>query len=523
MLFNSIEFLFGFLPLVMIVFWWLSRTRQHFAVGWLMLASLVFYGWQTPWFLMLLALSMVFNFSIASAMGRFSPGGAIRRMLLLAGVVLNLCFIGYFKYSMFLIENLNSLFETGFAPQRLVLPIGISFYTFQQIAYLVDRYRDEIENYGIVDYCLFVTFFPQLIAGPIVHPKEMLPQFSAAGGIPLRADNLAVGATIFFIGLFKKTVVADGLISYSSPIFVAVDNGATSNLVEAWCVALAFTLQLYFDFSGYSDMAIGLGRLFGIRLPLNFNSPYQAVNIIEFWRRWHMTLSRFLKDYLYIPLGGGRSGTTRRYCNLMVTMVLGGLWHGAGWNFVLWGGLHGTYLVINHLWQASRKRGGIERAEHRLWASVASQGLTFVAVVCGWVLFRATTLQGAGTLLESMLGLNGIVLPQKWLTAPENAFGLMTLLQSLGVRFEEMPHFKAWDEMLPIGALLAVAWFGPNTQTIMAQWKPAFESLTDAEINDRPAWATWQPTRTWAVVSSVVTVLGILQISRASEFLYFQF
>lgn len=523
MLFNSIEFLFAFLPVVMLVFWWLSGRSQRLAIGWLTLASLVFYGWQTPRFLVLLSASMIVNFAISSWIGRFPVGTWKRKGLLVAGVMLNLSFIGYFKYSCFLIENLNALVETGMTARQLVLPIGISFYTFQQIAYLVDRYQDQIQHYGFVDYCLFVTFFPQLIAGPIVHPKEMLPQFSQAGGVKLRPENLAVGFTIFFIGLFKKTVIADGLIGFSSPVFADVEKGFDTNFVVAWCAAVAYTLQLYFDFSGYSDMAIGLGRLFGIRLPLNFNSPYKSVNIIDFWRCWHMTLSRFLRDYIYIPLGGGRVGTVRRYLNLMATMLLGGLWHGAGWTFVLWGALHGVYLVINHLWHVVKKQLGLEQSTNSKWVIAVYRGITFVAVVFGWVLFRSTSLHAATSMFQSMLGLNGVILPDKWLTSPENFFGLMTLLQSMGVRFESMKHFDAWDEVLPLAGLLCIVWFTPNTQTIMGNWKPAYEEIPVADLQQRPRWATWNPDSRWAVISSLVTVVAILQISRASEFLYFQF
>lgn len=526
MLFNSYEFLFGFLPVALVAFWWLSRYGQRLTMGWLTLASFAFYGWQTPYFLLLLAGSLVINYAISSGMRYAASGGWVRRCMLALGVLLNLGFIGYFKYSCFLLQNLNTLIATGLAPHaphQLVLPIGISFYTFQQIAYLVDRSRDEIDNYNFVDYCLFVTFFPQLIAGPIVHPKEMLPQFTSAGGLRLRSDNVAIGATIFFMGLFKKSVLADGLIHFSGDVFTAAEQGAAPTLIEAWCAALAYTLQLYFDFSGYSDMAIGLARLFGIRLPLNFNSPYQAVNVIDFWRRWHMTLSRFLRDYVYFPLGGGRVGNTRRYFNLMMTMVLGGLWHGAGWTFVLWGTLHGLYLVINHGWHAIKKRIGMETTPSAWWSIAGSRGITFLAVLCGWVLFRATSLAAAGTMFQSMLGLNGIVLPIKWLNGSENLLGLMSALQSSGVTFAEMRGFRGWGEVAHLAGLLVVVWFAPNTQQILGDWQPAYESLSLEELQSRPGWAAWQPTPRWALVSSLVTVAAVLHLSRATEFLYFQF
>jgi alginate O-acetyltransferase complex protein AlgI len=519
MLFNSYEFLVIFLPLVLFVYWQLSTNHRRAAIGWITLASFLFYGWQTPYFLTLLVGSLIANYTISTAMSRVACGGWLRRTLLLLGVVVNLGVIGYFKYSFFVVENVNFLVGTAFKWHQLILPTGISFYTFQQIAYLVDRYRDEIENYSFLDYCLFVTFFPQLIAGPIVHPKEMLPQFMSGETHP-KASHFAVGLTIFFIGLFKKTFIADGLITLSGPVFDAAQQGHGSNLIDSWLAALAYTLQLYFDFSGYSDMAIGLGRMFGIRLPMNFNSPYKAVNIIEFWRCWHITLSRFLRDYIYFPLGGSRLGPSRRYLNLMATMLLGGLWHGAGWTYILWGALHGLFLIVNHSWIATKKRFGMDSLAPR-WQHVAlARSVTFAAVVAGWVVFRAPNLQSAGTMFQSMLGMNGVALPLKWLTGPENLLGVMTLLQTSGVMFSDLRVVHGRDEVIHLAALLAIVWFAPNTQQIMSDWEPVYETLS---IDAAKRRLIWQPTPKWAFVCSVVTVLAILQISRATEFLYFQF
>ena len=311
MLFNSYEFIFGFLPIVFLGFLWLASVSHFLAAGWLTLASLFFYGWWNPAYVGLLLGSIVFNFMIGVSIGRASGQGQRRRArwLLTAGVTGDLALLGYYKYADFFLRNVDALAGTHYAGLGIVLPLGISFFTFTQIAYLADAYQGKAREYRFVHYALFVTYFPHLIAGPVLHHKEMMPQFALASTYRLRWENIAVGLTIFMIGLFKKTVLADGIADYVGPVFSAHASGARLPILDAWGGALAYTFQLYFDFSGYSDMAIGLSRLFGVRLPLNFHSPYKAVNIIEFWRRWHMTLSRFLRDYLYFPLGGNRRGS----------------------------------------------------------------------------------------------------------------------------------------------------------------------------------------------------------------------
>ncbi|MDW8310963.1 MAG: MBOAT family O-acyltransferase, partial [Verrucomicrobiales bacterium] len=317
MLFNSYEFIFVFLPVTLAGFFWLGHHgRARWAIGWLVLASFFFYGWWNPKYLALLGGSVLFNYSMGLALSRRVRTGA-GRALMIAGVAANLLLLGVFKYTNFLVDNFNALCGTDWQVARIIIPLGISFFTFQQIAYLVDAWRGETREYNFVDYALFVTFFPQLIAGPIVHHKEMLPQFSQRGVFRFSPRDFAIGVSIFAVGLFKKAVIADGVAGYSTPVFDLAKNGGTPGFAQAWGAVLAYTLQIYFDFSGYSDMAIGLGRLFGIVLPLNFHSPYRATNIIEFWRRWHMTLSRFLRDYLYFTLGGNRRGPARRYVNLM--------------------------------------------------------------------------------------------------------------------------------------------------------------------------------------------------------------
>ena len=397
MLFNSDVFIFVFLPIVLAGFSASHRLFGHRgATIWLVAASLFFYGWWNPLYLWILLFSLAFNFLIGERVARNS---LTRRgkMSLTLGVIVNLGLLGYFKYATFVVENVLHLGGLEFGIRAVVLPIGISFFTFQQIAYLVDAYRAEAKEYDFFEYALFVTFFPQLIAGPIVHHKEMMPQFGSSDAGRISRLDISVGLSIFIIGLFKKVVLADTAALYATPVFSLADSGEPVALLSAWQGAVAYTVQIYFDFSGYSDMAIGLGRLFGIRLPVNFNSPYKSENVIEFWRRWHITLSRFLRDYLYFPLGGHRRGQVRRYVNLMIVMLLGGLWHGAGWTFVFWGGLHGVYLMLNQLW----RKLGDQRTATPL-GMFSGRMLTVLCVIFAWVFFRAETFGGAIILIRGM-------------------------------------------------------------------------------------------------------------------------
>ncbi|MDE8345963.1 MAG: MBOAT family protein, partial [Acidocella sp.] len=363
MLFNSKLFILGFLPLALLGF----RLSGRFARVWVLACSLVFYAWWRPAMVGLLAGSVLVNYTL----GRVVPE---RQGWLVAGLAFNLGLLGFFKYA--------GLF---FGITGIALPLGISFFTFQQIMFLVDRASAALAPVGLLDYACFVGFFPHLIAGPIVRPGDIIPQFKALRPGPQFWRNVAAGGEIFALGLAKKLVLADGLARFADPGFAAAAMGARLSLIEAWVALLAYALQIYFDFSGYSDMAIGLAGMFGIRFPLNFNSPYQARDIGAFWRRWNISLSQFLRDYLYIKLGGNRAGETRRVRNLMVTMLLGGLWHGAAWKFVLWGGLHGVYLVIYGWW---------ERFGVRLPAKLA-QATTLLAVCLAWVPFRAANFTAA--------------------------------------------------------------------------------------------------------------------------------
>ncbi|MBE7466318.1 MAG: MBOAT family protein [Planctomycetes bacterium] len=503
MLFSSHVFIFLFLPITLFVYLSLgARSQYSKALAWLTLTSLVFYAWWNPPYLAMILLSCLFNFGIGLALNRPSGTPRFRRLLLCAGIGADLLLLGYYKYIAFAVSSLAWLFDKPWSVESPLLPLAISFFTFQQIAYLVDVYQRQTREYRFMEYMLFVTWFPQLIAGPIVHHKEVLPQFASRRVFHFNPRNLAVGLTIFTIGLAKKVLIADPIALYATPVFSKALEGGTPGAAEAWVGALAYTFQLYFDFSGYSDMAVGLGRLFGIRLPQNFDAPYKAANIVDFWRRWHITLSRFLRDYLYIPLGGSRCGKARRYFNLLLTMVLGGLWHGAGWAFAAWGALHGLYLCINHAWHALRKRLGWAPGAGGWPELVAARGLTFLAVIVGWVLFRAEDFGSAMRVLKGMCGVYG--------------WG--------GASPASVAANKAW----PWLALLIVAVnIVPTTQEVMRRYRPVIEPVAPLpEAGWSRRWALgwlWRFTPARAVGLSVLFVWTVLYLTRVSEFLYYQF
>src|ERR1700730_6266943 len=394
MLFNSYQFILVFLPITLAGYFLLGKARNLAPILWLALASLVFYSFSNWQLVPLLLASVAFNYAIGLLLISKQLRPALRFAVLTIGVAGDLLVLGTFKYAGFVAANLDAMFSTGLTVD-ILLPVGISFYTFTQIAFLVDAYRGNVAHYRLPHYALFVSYFPHLIAGPILHHKDMIPQFEGAETKRPDAHLILCGLVIFAIGLFKKTSLADGIQPYVAMAFGPV----TPSFDQAWIGALAYTFQLYFDFSGYSDMAIGISLMFGIFLPLNFNSPYKALSIIDFWRRWHMTLSRFLRDYLYIPLGGNRHGRVLRYVNLMITMLLGGLWHGPAWTFVAWGALHGAYLCINHAWNSLGPKVTPRLAP---LANIAAQALTFIAVVIAWVFFRADSMSTAVYILAKM-------------------------------------------------------------------------------------------------------------------------
>lgn len=519
MLFNSYGFIFLFLPIVLLGFFQLARFGHHkFAAGWLTAASLFFYGYWNSAYVGLLLSSIICNyaFGLWIAKAGVSHDESGKKRLLFVAIAANLMLLGYYKYANFFLDGINTAADAHISLGSIVLPLGISFFTFTQIAFLVDTYQGKVKEYNFIHYTLFVTYFPHLIAGPVLHHKEMMPQFAKTTTYRFNYENLSVGLTIFFIGLFKKVVLADGIGTNVGPVFSAAGTGLELSFIDAWGGALCYTLQLYFDFSGYSDMAIGLSRMFGVILPLNFHSPYKSVNIIEFWRRWHMTLSRFLRDYLYIPLGGNRKGTVHRYLNLMITMLLGGLWHGAGWTFIIWGGLHGLYLVINHGWQNLRRTLGqnpeqlLSRPMHALAVLV-----TFLAVVAAWVVFRADNLNSATAILKAMAGFNGFVLPNVWL-AKWGAVGSWLSMQ--GVTFGA-PGLIMGGAINWIWISLLIVWFAPNTQQIMADYKPAL----DMPEGNKAKRLLWRPSYIWLTTSALFSAFAILSISELSEFIYFRF
>jgi alginate O-acetyltransferase complex protein AlgI len=516
-LFNSHAFIFLFLPLTALVFFGLGRFSSKLAAGCLTAVSLFFYGWWNPAYVALLLASILFNFTAGGAIARAHAAGAMlrsRRLMQLA-IIANLVLLAYYKYANFFIGNLNAVAGTAWNFEQVILPLGISFFTFTQIAFLVDAWQGKVREYNLVHYGLFVTYFPHLIAGPILHHGEMMPQFARREIYRPQYDLIAAGLTLFVLGLAKKVLIADGVAPYVAPVFDAPGAGVTLTMLEAWCGVLAYTFQLYFDFSGYSDMAVGLSLMFGVRLPVNFHSPYKAVNIIDFWRRWHMTLSRFLRDYLYVPLGGNRKSRTRRYTNLLLTMLLGGLWHGAGWTFVLWGALHGIYLVINHGWREFRRRLGHNLHQSTPWGRRAGCLLTFVAVVVGWVLFRAPDVDTALSILCAMTGFNGLVLPEAWAA---KSGGVAAAVSALGVEFGATPALARTGVLNWIWVLLLVVWLAPNTQQIMAVAKPALG--VPAEAASRICWRVAPVT---AALTVVLALAVIVNLGRHSEFLYFQF
>ncbi|WP_066175926.1 MBOAT family O-acyltransferase [Bacillus marinisedimentorum] len=490
MLFNSFGFIFLFLPLTLIVYYTLTRFRAfHLAKLTLIVASLFFYGYWNPKYLLLIGFSIVFNYAFSKWLGK-KPS----KWSLGFGVAVNLALLGYYKYADFFLENVNAVFGMNMPLLQIVLPLAISFFTFQQIGFLVDSYHGDTKDYNFFNYTLFVVFFPQLIAGPIVHHTDVIPQFQKEKTFQLNHRNVSLGVLIFSLGLFKKVVIADSLALWATPAF---DQASSLTMLEAWGAALAYTFQLYFDFSGYSEMALGLGLFFNIKLPVNFMSPYKANSISEFWRSWHMTLSRFLRDYLYIALGGNRKGKTRKYINLFLTMFLGGIWHGAGWTFVIWGAMHGMYNVINHVYRELKKKlfrlpakkaetaAAREEAPETLWTTIR-QGMavlpyrliTFLSVVVAWVFFRALTVEDAFKVLKGMAGMNGI------------EYGKLDYLPG------------GTTELLILGALFIFVSVAPNTIEVAEKMKP---------------------TAKWAVFIAVVLVTALLFINREAEFLYFQF
>jgi D-alanyl-lipoteichoic acid acyltransferase DltB (MBOAT superfamily) len=468
MLFNSYPFVLVFLPAVLLGFALLTRVTvaPRVVCTYLTIVSLIFYAWWDWRYLALLGFSVAFNFGWGRLLqARLLAGGAAPRWRLALGIAVNLALLGYFKYANFFVDTANTLFGSGWALERVALPLAISFFTFEQVIYLVDTAAGRTPPHGFLAYAAFMTFFPRLISGPIVRPAEIVPQLTRPATFRFDPANVSQGLFIFAIGLAKKVLLADTFGAWVPAIF---DQVSVVSFNDAWGAIVAFALQVYFDFSGYSDMAVGLALLFGIHLPENFDSPYQARSLIDFWRRWHMTLTRFLRDYLYIPLGGNRRGAWRHHANVMVTMMLGGLWHGANWTFVAWGAWHGFFLTVNHLW----------RAYARPLPGPLAWALTLLVFLSSLVLFRCHSFERIEVMFAGMAGLNGL-----WSEGAAHTIG--------GNRWR-------W---LALGS--GIVLFLPNRQAIVA-------------------WP-WRSDLAYAATFAVLAGLSLLALGNPTPFFYFQF
>ena len=529
MLFNSQEFLFIFLPVTLIGFYWLGSRSSQWAIFWLILASLLFYGWWRPVNILIIGPSILINYLLAAYLLRLtredrSPG--LARAVLLLGVAFNVLFLGYFKYTDFVLGSVNDVFGANLILRHIILPLGISFITFQKIAFLIDVHDGRVKSFSFRQYCTFVLFFPQLISGPIVHYREMMPQFDVAT-CRFDRENFAVGLTLLLFGLFKKGVLADNVATFVTPIYEHSAAAGRTPLLLAWMAGVGFMLQLYFDFSGYTDMALGLARFFGIKLPPNFNSPLRASSIIDFWLRWHMTLTRFLTTYLYNPMvlaltrrrmAKGQPGWAPRtptagaflalvMVPMITTMFISGLWHGAGYGFVIWGVLHGIFLVINHAWRAVGPRWWPDRAAYDRTMKPVGFVITFVTVCAAILFFRASTLKSAIDLIKGFFGLNGFAMPH----------GAAAIAATYGT---DIAKGSMW-----IAFLLFIALLCPNTLDILAPYEPALGWKTQP---NRPAFLNfkipaWGPSLPWAVAVSIVAAVAIFSTGGPSEFLYWQF
>lgn len=494
MLFNSYIFIFAFLPIMLIGYFWLLQQRLILGSKiWLVAGSLFFYGYWSIVYIPLLLSSILVNFFVGSAISAnentfvFNKNRTINRIsdkaLLIFGIVFNVGLLIYFKYTDFFLENFNGIFASDIPLPHIVLPLGISFFTFTQIAFLVDSYKKEVKEYNFLHYMLFVTYFPHLLAGPILHHKEMMPQFANKWNFSIRWRNIAVGLFLFSIGLFKKVVIADTFAQWAT---LGFDGVAVLNFFEAWVTSLSYTLQLYFDFSGYTDMAIGMSLMFNIRLPINFNSPYKARDIQDFWRRWHITLSRFLRDYIYIPLGGNKVSALRNYINLFSVFLIGGIWHGASWMFVIWGTLHGIAIVIHRIW----KDLGL-----KMWGWLG-WFITFNFVNMAWVFFRAKDWSMAHNVLAGMIGLNGIVLPQ-------SLAGKLGFLEQYSIQFGMvLTQIGGISKYIILLFVLMIILYVKNSNQMASEFVWSKKNI---------------------VFVSILLFIGITLLARQSEFLYFRF
>lgn len=491
MLYNSFTFLL-FFTLVLLVYYLYALPKGGKAPAWVLLAaSLYFYGQYSLPFLGLLMGSIVVSFAVCKQMLAQAAHPGRKKALLWIGVGLNILSLGYFKYYLFIAGNLQ-LIGIDAPVYAIALPLGISFYTFQQIAYIVDTYKSNECNESLLEYLLFITYFPRLISGPIVRRQEVMPYFAAPERD--RATYIKVGLTLFILGMGKKLLIADSFAVWADLIFNAADAGKSLTSFEAWAGALAYTIQIYFDFSGYSDMAVGVSTMLGVPLPVNFASPYKSTSITDFWRRWHITLSKWLRDYVYIPLGGNRCSSTRRYLNALLTMLVGGIWHGASWNFILWGAMHGCLQAVHNMWHAKAERKSI------IPHSVAVI-ITFFCIVMTWIPFRANTWDGAMRVFQACFSLSADV----------------------GSRLTDPFNVIFW---LAVGLLIVR--FAPNTNEILANTVIFTPSKGyPATQPDPPAgnWAflRWRDNHLWAIIIGSIFALCVMRFFSNATYIYFQF
>ncbi len=491
--FNSYPYL-AFLVVVVLGFRLIESQWPAARRIFLVLASYAFYAWWRVDFVTLLVGSTLVNYAFGAAITRRVTERRPLQGLVQLGLVFNLGLIGLFKYAGLFVATSDDLFGLHYPIPHLFLPLAISFFTFEQISYLIDAGRGRAPRYSFIDYALFVSYFPHLIAGPIVRHNDLIPQFRRSRTPAQRSDDVSLGVTLFTIGLAKKTLIADNLAPYADTIFTAAQQGAHLGAADAWLGTLFFGFQIYFDFSAYTDMALGSSCLLGIRLPFNFNSPYKAASAIDFWRRWHISLSLFLRDYLYFSLGGNRRGKVRRYINLMLTMLLGGLWHGANWTFMVWGGLHGLYLVINHLFRDMAQRLGLTvPSALRRVAHAASVLLTFAAVTLAWVVFRAQDMGAATRVLGGLVGQG----------------------RSHVVTFSPLAAAA-------LAALFAIVWLVPNSMEITWNFRPALPPENERGLS-RAGRLAWSPNARNAIVYGVLCIVAVMALSNLSPFIYFQF
>jgi D-alanyl-lipoteichoic acid acyltransferase DltB (MBOAT superfamily) len=527
-LFNSFEFIFAFLPVTVLAYFVLGRVSRTWALRAVTLASLFFYAWWRPINVVIIAPSIVFNFVLARLLLSLDrqKQAVLARTVLIAGIVFNVAFLGYFKYANFAVDAVNDAAATQFVLEQIILPLGISFITFQKIAFLVDVHARRVQAFTLEQYCLFVLFFPQLIAGPIVHYRELMPQFQGNGSAEPGHD-LSVGLTLFVFGLAKKVLLADSIAPAVSSIFAHASQGTPVPLAPAWIAAAGFTLQIYFDFSGYSDMAIGTARMFGIRLPPNFDSPLRASSIIDFWSRWHMTLTRFLTGYVYNPmllsLTRRRVATRGARANkgagafvmlvtfpTLVTMLVSGIWHGAGYTFILWGLLHGAYLVVNHGWRRLVPMFWPDKPSYARVMQPVGFVLTLLSVVVSMAVFRSNSVHGAGVLLGGMFGLSGIALPS-W------------VYDSAGVAQDLGAGLSLNTLLLWVAGLAFVAFACPNSHELLNRAEPALGWQASRRQHHWMGAIEWRRSLAWLVVVSLIAAAGVVNLGGQSEFLYWQF